>query len=149
MLKKNITETKMDVKKSSMTEEHIREDCPHLYITDEGVCTLCGVDTTSQEFLDSLPEAPNPDASLGDIVGIVSLIETVVDAYLEVKDPHNPNLPKLRFVGNQIMRIPDGISWTGVCQSAYSSAKTLGYRGTSERWEELCTEFLPPLGDKP
>jgi hypothetical protein len=119
-------------------------ECLHLEITDEGICTTCSIDITSDEFIDSLPEALFTK-SLGDLLGILTLTKATVELYhsyrADNRDPNNPSLFKLRQVGNQIVRIPDSILWAEIVQPAYVAAQRIGYLGSYERWDAICKEF--------
>jgi hypothetical protein len=120
-------------------------DCGHDEITDEGICKACGVDITSQEFMDSLPEPP-PDSQLGDIPGIIKVAQETAEEFLrrqaECRDPHNPSQPKFRWVGTQLIRPPRETIWMDVVRPSYAIVKQLGYRGTLQRWDEICMEYV-------
>jgi hypothetical protein len=120
-------------------------ECEHEEITDEGICKTCGVDITSQAFLDSLPEPP-PDSQLGDIMGIIRVATTTAEEFLvhleDCRNPLCPNQPKLRWMGTQLVRPSRGEVWSEVVKPAYTLAQELGYRGAFERWNEICLEYV-------
>jgi hypothetical protein len=118
----------------------MKQECAHIELTDEGVCKFCGVDTASQQFMDSLPEVP--PGRLGDLVSIVKLAEATAKEYLHHQDPHNPKLPKLCWAGTQLIRMPSKISWADMIHDSYPTAKKLGYRGSLEKWSEVCEDFM-------
>lgn len=53
------------------------QDCEHAELSDAGICQTCGVDITSQEFVDSLPEPPESLDYLGDMMGLIHLAQVV------------------------------------------------------------------------
>ena len=120
------------------------DECTHEEITDEGICVACGVDITSEDFLDSLPEPP-AGSNLGDIPGIIKVAQDTADEFVrrvaECRDPLKPE-PKLRWVGTQLLRPTREMIWLEVIRPAYAIAKKLGYRGTFERWDEICLEYV-------
>lgn len=126
-------------------------DCQHLDITDQGICKACGVDITSQEFLDSLPEAP-PDSELGDICGLVRLAQETAEEFVrrqaDIRDPHNPAQPKIRWVGTQMVRVPRETIWTEILRPSFARAKKLGYRSDYERWQDICMEYVHSIKSK-
>ena len=115
-------------------------DCEHDEISDAGICKFCGMDITSQEFLDTLPLPL--DSQLGDIVGIIKVAQATAEEILSYRDPHNPALNKISWAGAQLVRTPDAAVWKEVLPPSYAIAKTLGYRGTYERWVEVCKDYL-------
>jgi hypothetical protein len=117
--------------------------CLHLEVTDEGVCIECGVDITSQEFADSLPEVPEASkAAMGSIVKIITLAKTTAEDYIVSQDPVNPQLPKLRWIGTQMVRLPGTTLWMDYVNKSYAEAKRVGYKGTVVRWAEIIKEFV-------
>jgi hypothetical protein len=122
--------------------------CPHFDITDEGICIECSIDISSDEFLDSLPEAPATE-TLGDLMGILRLARATAELFIEQRegnrDPTNPALFKLRTVGVHIMRLPDSVFWTGILQPSYVTAKALGYRSSFDCWSTICKDYLDEL----
>ncbi len=90
-----------------------------------------------------MPDVGEPP-NLGDIAGIVRLLDSTAKTYAEIvrenTDPKNPGLPRLRMLGGQMVRIPHKTLYRGLLHPRYSAAKTLGYRGTIDRWSELVTE---------
>jgi len=56
-------------------------DCEHDEISDAGICKFCGMDITSQEFLDTLPLVPL-DSQLGDIPGIIRVAQETAEEFL-------------------------------------------------------------------
>lgn len=112
--------------------------CEHSEITDAGVCTSCSVDVTSQEFVDSLPEAPENLRYLGDLLGLIQLAQVTAQEYMRRS---TETKPQFRLVGAQLVRTsPDSI-WVDVLQPSFPVAKALGYRGDCERWAEICKEY--------
>jgi hypothetical protein len=112
--------------------------CDHPNITNAGICTSCGVDITSQEFIDSLPEAPEDLSYLGDLMGIIRLAQETAHEYLKRSKYAEP---KFRWVGTQLIRsCPEGV-WADVLEPSFLVAKTLGYRADYERWAVVCKEY--------
>lgn len=117
------------------------DECPCLIPDDNDNCVDCGKHI---EILDA-GEPPN----LGDIPGIVKLIESTARTYTDMvkenTDPKNHSLPRLRLVGGYFMRIPHKDLYKAILMPSYVSAKALGYRGTFERWTEMIYEAAPPV----
>lgn len=113
--------------------------CDHLDITDTGNCKICGIDITNQEFIDSLPEAPENLNYLGDLMGIIQLAQATAREYAR-RNSVITN-PKFRWVGTQLMRTSSEALWADVLQPSFIVAKVLGYRGDCERWTEVCKEY--------
>ena len=123
----------------------VMQDCEHAELSDAGICQTCGVDITSQEFLDSLPEAP-PDSQLGDTMGIIRVAMATAQEYIDrvqaVRDPNSPGQPKMRWVGTQLVRPPRESIWLEVLRPAFTRAKELGYRGDFERWDSVIVDYV-------
>jgi hypothetical protein len=89
-----------------------------------------------------IPDAEAPN--LGDILGICKLIDSTAKSYAELAasnvDPNDPELPRLRMVGGVFMRVPHKALYRQLFEPSYRRAKTLGYRGTLQRWGELLQE---------
>lgn len=115
--------------------------CEHLGITDEGICLACGVNISSDEFLDSLPDIPK-GVLTDDLVGIVQLAQATAEEILSYRDPHNPSLNKISWVGTQLMRVPEAAVMKEVLPPSYIIAKEIGYRGTYQHWCEFCREAV-------
>jgi hypothetical protein len=115
------------------------EDCPCLIPDENDNCVDCG----KHIEITDVAEPPN----LGDIPGIVRLIESTAKTYAEMvkdnTDPAIPTLPRLRLIGGQFVRIPHKAFYKLSLGPSYNSAKALGYRGTFERWTEIVQEALP------
>ena len=122
-----------------------KEECLHTDITDEGVCTGCGLDVNSDEFYDALPPIPEP-LELGDIMGIIRLATKTAEEYVELikknADPNHPEKPRLRLVAGMVMRLPDTAFWSTVLIPSFKTAKSLGYRGDYDKWETICKKFV-------
>ena len=105
----------------------IREPiCIHMELTEDGICGSCGVDITSQEFLDSLPEVPD-NLNLGDIVGIARLAQATAEEYV-TRESEGRNL---------------GVKYDlWILEPSYQAAKQLGYRGTYSRWTAICKDYV-------
>jgi hypothetical protein len=114
-------------------------ECKHIDITDEGICKSCGIDFASQEFVDSLPEAPESLDYLGDLMGIIKLAEATAKEYAT---KYTKAKPKFRWIGVQLVRTSD---WTEVLESSFVTAKKLGYRGDIERWGDICKGYASSL----
>ena len=112
--------------------------CDHVNITDDGICMLCGVDITSQEFVDSLPEAPEDLSYLGDLMGIIQLAQETAREYVK---RCSTELPKFRWVGTQLIRTSPDEIWENVLPPTFVVAKCLGYRGNYGRWMDVCKEY--------
>jgi len=125
-----------------MTEE--QNLCEHSDFTDEGICLVCGIDIGSEEFINSLPELPEGMGAIPEdnLMGIIQLAQATAEEILSYRDPHNPALNKISWAGAQLVRIPDAAVWKEVLPPSYAIAKTLGYRGTYERWVEVCKDYL-------
>ena len=89
------------------------------------------------------------DIDLGDIAGICRLIDKTAAAYaavvLENTDPKDPSLPRLRFVGNRMIRLPHKALLRELVEPAHKEAKALGYFGSAERLGELVLECSPSI----
>ena len=116
-------------------------DCPCLIPDENDNCIDCGKHI-------ELPDVEPPD--LGDIPGICKLLDQTAHAYAlvirENSDPKDPSQPRLRMVGNKMMRLPHKALFKELMPPTYKAAKALGYKGTLERWSELVQErtFLSP-----
>ena len=115
------------------------DECPCIIPDENDDCVDCG------KHID-IPDAPAPP-NLGDIAGIVRLIDATIKTYAQLvrenTDPKSPNLPRLRLVGGQMIRIPHKALYKDLLGPSYVAAKALGYRGTFERWGELIDEAAP------
>ena len=115
------------------------DECPCLIPDENDNCIDCG----KHIELPDVGEMPN----LGDIVGISQLIDKTASAYSRVvrdnTDPKNPSLPRLRMVGNRMIRLPHKALFQQLMKPAYKEAKALGYRGTIERFAEHVEERTP------
>ena len=105
--------------------------CEHLDFNDEGVCS-CGMDVTSQEYINSLPEVP--ETNLGDLMGIIRLAQDTATLYHE-------RCNTLQWVGAQIIRPPSEVVWSSLLEESFFAAKSFGYRGDYQRWSEICKEY--------
>jgi hypothetical protein len=109
------------------------EDCPCILSDENDDCLDCG--------------KHSGESDVGNITGIVNLIETTAKSHAQAirenTDPKNPNLPRLRLVGGQLMRLPHKTLFKDLLGPSYISAKALGYRGTFERWGEMIWEATP------
>ena len=120
----------------------VADKCPCLIPDENNNCIDCGKHI-------EMPDVGCPD--LGDIKGIIHLIDSTVKTYLRMvqdnTDPTNANQPRLRMVGGQMVRVPHKVLYNDLLVPSYQQAKTLGYRGTFERWGELLWESTPPNPD--
>ena len=120
-------------------------ECPCLIPDEHDNCVDCG------KRID-LPEAP-ASLNLGDIPGIVRLLDATASTYLRLveanTDPRNPALPRLQMAGGMLVRVPHRSLLRKILKPSYVAAKTLGYRGTFERWGEMVEEALRPLPKTP
>jgi hypothetical protein len=107
--------------------------CDHDNIADNGICMSCGVDINSQEFLDSLPPAPEDLSYLGDLMGIIRIAQTTAQEYTRrlVTEPQ----PEL--------------VWAEILPPSFIVAKVLGYRGDYQRWGEVCKEYTEHIDNLP
>lgn len=118
------------------------DECPCVIPDENDNCIDCGKHI-------EMPEVGEPP-NLGDIPGICKLLDQTAHAYSlvirENSDPKNPDLPRLRMVGNRMMRLPHKALFRELMPPTYKAAKALGYKGTLERWGELVHErtFLSP-----
>jgi hypothetical protein len=114
------------------------KDCPHLIPDENDKCIDCGAPIVMPE----LP--PNYEPNLGNIMEICKLIDEtrgVFDKLIKANtDPKNPNLPRLRMVGGQMLRLPHKMVCKGMIGPSFVKAKTFGYKGTQERWMEMVLE---------
>ena len=112
------------------------EKCLCLIPDENDNCTECG------KHID-MPDVGEPN--LGDIVGIIRLIDDTVKSYSELvtrnTDPVT-GLPKMRLVGGLLMRVPHKMLYRDLVEPSYKAAKQLGYRGTMERWGEVLQEAV-------
>ena len=115
------------------------DECPCMIPDEFDNCIDCG----KHIELPDVGEPPN----LGDIVGICKLIDKTAATYAHVvrenSDPKDPSQPRLRFVGNKLMRLPHKALFHELMKPTFKEAKALGYRGTIERWSELVEEHTP------
>ena len=118
------------------------DKCSCLIPDENDNCIDCGkhIDLS---YLDNEP-LPN----LGDIVGICGLMDKTAKQYATVirenSDPQNPSLPRLRIVGNRMIRLSHKTLLHELSKPSFKEAKALGYKGTLERWGELVEEHLSP-----
>lgn len=114
------------------------DECPCIIPDENFNCIDCGKPIKVAEV-----DPPN----LGDIAGIVKLIDATAKSYVQLirenTDPKNPSLPRLRLVGGRMVRIPHKMLYKDLLGPSYLAAKSLGYRGTFERWGELVWEATP------
>src|SRR5208337_131124 len=127
----------------SIRRENPMGKCLCLVPDENDNCIDCG----KHIDLPDVGELPN----LGDIPGICKLIDETATTYeaavKENTDPKDPSLPRLRFVGSKMIRLPHKALLTKTLKPAYKAAKALGYKGTFERWGELVQEHAPGLAD--
>lgn len=113
------------------------DKCPCLIPDENDNCIECG------KHID-IPDMGTPD--LGDLVGIIHLIDTTVKSFALLManntDPNNPDLPRLRLIGGVMVRVPHKILCKELVGPSYTEAKQLGYRGTMERWGEILQEAI-------
>lgn len=121
--------------------------CEHLDITDDGICSACGINIGSDEFLNSLPEIPK-GALTDDLMGIIQLAQATAEEIISHRDPHNPSLNKIGWVGTQLMRMPEAAVMKEVLPPSYIMAKEIGYLGTYRRWCEFCMEAVENYSQK-
>lgn len=97
------------------------DECPCLIPDDDDNCIDCGRHI-------NMPEVAAPP-NLGDIPGIVRLIESTAKTYTEMvkdnTDPKNPSLPRLRLIGGYFMRISHKDLYKAILMPSYVSAKGL------------------------
>jgi hypothetical protein len=109
-------------------------NCLHLEV-DDG--SGCGVNVT---------EIKEPAPNVGNIGGIVKLINATVKTYTQLvrenTDPKNPSLPRLRLIGGQFVRIPHKNIYNDLIGPSYIAARALGYRGGIGRWADLVRENI-------
>lgn len=117
--------------------------CNHSDITDMGICKSCGVDVTSKEFIDSLPEDSN---YLGDLMGIIQLAQATAKEYLKRS---TDSKPKFFWVGTQLMRITSEMIWDDILKPSFIVAKELGYRGDHDRWASVCKDYIEIINNNP
>jgi len=115
------------------------DECPCMIPDENDNCLDCG------KHIEGLPEVPpNLQLHMGDIPGICRLIDATARTFAQLvrenTDPRNPSLPRLRLVGGQMMRLPHKMLFKDLLGPSYSAAKSLGYRGTFERWGEMVQE---------
>jgi hypothetical protein len=80
-----------------------------------------------------MEDAPN----IGDIIGIIRIItQTAIDYSEALKLPQ----PKLCFVGGVLVRPTVNSMFKSIFKPSFQQAKSIGYRGSYERWEELVKE---------
>jgi hypothetical protein len=115
------------------------DECPCMIPDENDNCLDCG------KHIEGLPDVPEPH--LGDIVGIAKLMDATAKTFAQLvrenTDPKNPSLPRLRLVGGQMMRLPHKMLFKDLLGPSYVAAKSLGYRGTFERWGEMVQEAVP------
>lgn len=114
------------------------DKCSCLIPDENDNCVDCGTHI-DLSYLDNEP-LPN----LGDIVGICTLIDKTVKMHATIirenTDPKDPSLPRIRMVGNRMMRLSHKTLLYGLMEEGFKEAKALGYKGTLERWGELVEE---------
>ena len=115
------------------------DECPCVIPDENDNCLDCG------KPIAGLPEVGDPH--LGDIAGIARLMDATAKTFAQLvrenTDPKNPSLPRLRLVGGQMMRLPHKMLFKDLLGPSYVAAKSLGYRGTFERWGEMVQEAVP------
>ena len=116
-----------------MTEE--QKPCTHPDITDEGVCTICGVNIDDPTFFDAFPEVVVPKELVKEILAIGQVVEEVAKEFASRKG-------FFRWAGTQLVRTPDTLFWDEILKSSYTVAKEKGYRGDHQRWSQICKEFV-------
>jgi hypothetical protein len=118
------------------------DKCSCLIPDENDNCIDCG----KHIDLSYLDDEPLPN--LGDIVGICGLIDKTAKMYATVirknTDPANPSLPRLRIVGNRIIRLSHKTLLFELMKPTFKEAKALGYKGNLERWGELVEERMTP-----
>jgi hypothetical protein len=139
MLSSKIPSAVLPYKRDVMADK-----CQCLIPDEDDNCIECG------QHLD-FPEMEPPD--LGDIMGIIRLIDTTAKTYEQIvranADPNDPTLPRMRIVGNTITRIPHKALYKQVFGPTFQQAKRLGYKGTFQRWTELLQEAVDQPADQP
>jgi|ERR1700739_357731 len=113
-------------------------DCLHLDITDEGMCLVCGVNITSDEYINSLPEVP-PGSLVGDLMGMIQLAQATAEQLAIAR--------RIRWVGTLMIRVPEEALWKEILPASFTTAKQLGYRGDFERWSIICKEYLEKINE--
>ena len=126
----------------SIRKGNLMDKCLCLIPDENDNCIDCG----KHIDLSAFDNEPLPD--LGDIVGICGLIDKTAKMYAKVKrdnaDPKDPSLPRLRIVGNRMIRLSHKTLLFELMQPTFKEAKALGYKGNLERWGELVEEHLSP-----
>jgi hypothetical protein len=93
-----------------------------------------------------LPDVGEPP-DLGDIVGICKLIdETAAEVYRAIRanvDPKDPSQPRMRFVGNKIVRLSHRSVALNIISNHFKEAKAKGFRGNITRFAEHIHERMP------
>jgi hypothetical protein len=116
------------------------DECPCMIPDENDNCLDCG------RPIEGLPEVP-PELNLGDIAGIARLMDATAKTFAQLvrenTDPKDPTRPRLRLVGGQMMRLPHKMLFRDLLGPSYIAAKSLGYRGTFERWGEMIREAIP------
>ena len=82
---------------------------------------------------DFFPKIEVPKNLLGDILAVCELVSAVNKEF---------NSKKFKWVGTQLIRVPDAIIWEEILKPSFLAAKEIGYRGDFERWCEICKEYV-------
>jgi hypothetical protein len=88
-------------------------------------------------------DSPEESPALEDIMDLIE--HTLDDCAAELEDnadPDDPDMPKLRWVGSQMIRVPFEVIWSSKVKSAYHIALDIGYVGSFEEWEAIIQEEL-------
>jgi hypothetical protein len=134
------------------------EKCDH-FITEEGKCISCGQPWDSPKWtMEELQKEWDSNLSINlddkilpgasNIPAICSLAEQTWQDYrrraASNEDPQRPQVPRLRLVGGQLMRIPFHYIFKEVLGPSYDCARSLGYLGTYEKWCQFVKESQRP-----
>jgi hypothetical protein len=130
-------------------------DCPHLFTDEAKRCLECNelIEKpmyTYQEFITELGKTFGnqfivlPSQRATSYVEIAKIIQNTLKQYHEVvvdnQDPNNPLLPKLRIIGDQILRIPFTMIWNNLVADSYIQALQSGYKSSFIRWKQILDE---------
>jgi hypothetical protein len=131
------------------------KDCQHLVADLEGACLSCGkftVETSTprltleEQALFERPQEPNTAGVKADIMEICHQADLAIEKYEEEieeqRDSSNPELPKLRLIGNAIFRPSWDDIWNDVVAQSYLKATMFGYCSSLTAWDTLLREVI-------
>jgi hypothetical protein len=126
------------------------EPCLHL-VTENGACVACGQlwDNPRWTMEELRKELDNQDSKVftSEWSGIPAISKLADDTWAEYdrratanEDPQRPQMPRMRLIGQRLMRIPFHQIFKEVVGPSYEAAMLLGYLGSYSSWCRLVKE---------